>query len=170
MKKIDFKTLHFLVCNVDYFGDNSYPIVFEVHNKNKKPIKYECGLTSLYLDSSKEFCDLIFNAVGCEEEIQYLYNIDRCEFLDLQDCDCMASDEIKEMLKKKCKINEDSVIFFDEKESFNDTFYAGEIYSYYDEDENAVEECFLSDDLVKELRCKYNHYLIESKEYDERQS
>ena len=162
MKKIDFKTLHSLVCNVDYIDDNSYPIVFEVHNKNKEPIKYECGLTSLSDDSSKEFRDLIFNAVGCEEEIQYLYNIDSGEFLDLQDCDCMASDEIKEMLKKKCKINEDSVIFFDEKESFNDTFYAGEIYSYYDEDENAVEECFLSDDLVKELKELSIQSLIEN--------
>lgn len=156
MRKIDFDTLHDLVCFIDYIDDDSYPIVFEVHNKNERPIRYVCGLTSIedsLKEGDRELYDLICESIGTDCEIQFLYNEYSLEFLDLQDCDDMDCYEIETMLKKKAKINEDSVIFLDEEESFNHAA-CGWLGCELDEDGNIECKCLLSDDLIEELRRK----------------
>ena len=150
MKKINLKELQDLVSGVDYISPLSYPILFSVINtKSKYIVSYEVGLGKSYDKAS----ELFNNAFGLDEELQYLAIVDNSRdegvyeesYLDIQDPDCMVYKEIGEMLKKKCNINEKTIIVLHQRDSFSG-------------DERKITYDLLSEDVIKEMekQIEYN--------------
>ena len=131
MKKIDFNELKSLVCGIDYLDSDSYPVVFSIITKETDNIEtFEAGIGDWAGADNNIILDSIINkAFGTQTELQYLAKIDdvsgnkeTCCYLDLQDPDCMESQEIEEMLKEKCHIDEynsDKLIVLHQKDSFS---------------------------------------------------
>jgi hypothetical protein len=105
MKQITFEELHRLVSNIDYAFSDTFPVCFDVDNNGKR-IKFECGISNQF-EFEDEFYDE-YQYLMTERVMPFGRKI-TC-FLDLQDADCMAFDAIGEMLKKRCEIDENSVI------------------------------------------------------------
>ena len=123
MKKITFNELCDLVSKVDYINSNSYPINF-VANGDEFCVgigMFDTALAKVRKqDIENFFC-------GLEDELQYLLRFDYDEendelcgtYLDVQDPDNMVYDDIVSMLQKQCNINEKSLIYLYEDESFD---------------------------------------------------
>ena len=124
MKKITLKELQDLAANVDYLVNESYPIVFTVVNGNNK-LKYEVGIGHWEEDNGiDDWNEIIETVFPYSQDIQYLCLIETntdnvFSFLDTQDADTMAYDEINNMLKRKCNITDDTEIYLNEDNSFN---------------------------------------------------
>ena len=125
MKKLNLKELQDLVSEVDYISPLSYPILFSVINTESKDlVSYEVGLGRSYDKAS----DLFNNALGLDGDLQYLAIVDNsCDdgvyeesYLDVQDPDCMVYEAIGEMLRKKCKIDDEkTIIVLHQRDSFS---------------------------------------------------
>lgn len=123
MEKITFKELCDLVSNVDYINPNSYPINF-VANGDYFCVgigMFDTALARLRKQDIENFFG------GLEDNLQYLIRFDYDEkddefygtFIDVQDPNNKAYDDIVSMLKKQCNINEKSLIHLCEDESFD---------------------------------------------------
>jgi hypothetical protein len=106
MEKITFERLQELVANIDYIWDHSFPVSFCVINNGKK-VKFECGITNSF-HFEGDFYD----------EYQYVFmetvlpsGRKYSNFVDLQNPDDMIYEEIREMLKNKCDISDESAIY-----------------------------------------------------------
>ena len=135
MRKITFKELQYLVTNVDYLVNESYPIVFTVVNGNNK-LKYEVGIGQWEEDNGiDDWNEIIETVFPYSQDIQYLCLIETntdnvFSFLDTQDADTIVYDEINNMLQRKCNITDDTEIYLNEDNSFNGnerTIYEDEI-------------------------------------------
>ena len=126
MKKINFKQLCDLVANIDGLFESSYPVHFKVMNGNNVQY-YECGLC----DMSKEYVDTIYDGKFIDGEyLQYLSNdIHKdmaCDvFLDVQQEDMMEYNNICDILRSNCDIDDNSKIYL-----YADSFSGA--YRYYD--------------------------------------
>ena len=110
-RKITFNELHKMVSKIDYINKKSYPVVFSVKN-GKDTEKYECGITGSFDYQGEEY-----------DEQQYLalvesYGHEMDLILDLVDPDFPSFDEIGNMLKQNCHIDENSEITFYDGKSF----------------------------------------------------
>lgn len=99
-----------MVSKIDYLWDNSFPVNFCVVNNGER-VKFECGITNSFNFEGKFY-----------DEYQYLFREIKMpngrkhhSFIDLQDPDCMVFEEIGNMLRKKCGINDESVIYLYDK-------------------------------------------------------
>ena len=102
-KRVSFKDLCDLVSNVDYLNNRSYPFWFSIDNNNKESRVFKCGIG--YYVGYEDWFQKIYG----EPELQYLWE-DGVGIVDLQDPDAMSYGGICEMLKEKCKIDNESVI------------------------------------------------------------
>lgn len=105
MEQITFEKLQKLVANIDYVFDDSYPVCFDVNNNGKK-IKFECGITNAF-EFEGQFYDgyqyfMVERVLPSGRKITH--------FFDLQDPDGMTFDEIGNMLKTHCEIDDNSII------------------------------------------------------------
>lgn len=107
-KRINFTYLQYLVSDIDYILDCTYPVIFTVDGK-----RFACGITDTYIEQ------------------QYLATLDdngwMKEILDLRDPDSMIYENVGRMLKKKCGIKADSKIWLNPN-SFSGKHYGNEDY------------------------------------------
>jgi len=150
-RKISFEELCDFVANIDYIDSESWPVVFEVHNGNKPPTEYECGITDVdnsMEKNNKKLYELIEKHVcGEVNEIQYFKNNNTGEFLDLDDPDSMLKENIDKMLMKECNIKENSEIFFLEDDSFG--MSSGTGYLIW---ENKLDDAMYPEKLINKLK------------------
>ena len=123
MKKISFKELCRLVSEVDYINPSSYPINFIANGD-----EFCVGIGKFDATTAKLKKQDVKNFFGClTDELQYLLRFDYNEnddevigtYIDVQDPDNMIYNEIVSMLQKQCNINEKSLIYLYEDESFD---------------------------------------------------
>lgn len=113
-RKISFDELHKLVANIDYVWDESFPIAFSVKN-GKEVCKFECGITGEFEFHGELFDEYQYLAVT--EIGGHKFNL----IGDLFSPDDVSKEEIEAILKKCCRINDDSVItlYENKSKSFN---------------------------------------------------
>lgn len=156
MKKITFKELVNLLCEIDYIDSETYPIIFSVNKE-----KYQAGIGD-YLaipieDLEKEdYSQQSLNELQIankyfqyqSDEMLYIGGADEfndCEnpypILFVDDPDSISCDEIKHWVKKICNIKtiKNTEIYLDEENSFSGT----RISMFFDE---------FSDDMLKLMK------------------
>ena len=128
MKKsvITFAQLQKYIANIDYVWEESYPVHFGVENDGREDT-YIAGIDDLWEDE----VPIIF-------EQQYVSRYG--EVIDLQEPDAMEFNAIGEMLRKKCNISDNSVIYLYKDESFTGVSYGIDYNDLTPEVQQEVEE------------------------------